>query len=184
MTGTDWGSVPAWFSAIGTSGSLLMGFHFILRDRKKAEQEEAEQVICWLEGEPHTDKRDGVGYVVHVSNASDRPVRNVYTVKEDKADSVQAGYVAAVVRSVQEATSQVVVGETENLKIGVCFEDAEWGRWVRDVVPDAKVPLVLDQRLLRQYFGMSRRFARAGNKELKQLGVRTTAEKKDLWRIR
>lgn len=65
--GWDWGTVPAWFSAILSGGSVLLALYIILRDRKKAERADAAKIVCWLD-----DK------TVHVLNTSDRAVHSVY----------------------------------------------------------------------------------------------------------
>ncbi|MCY0947834.1 hypothetical protein [Streptomyces antarcticus] len=67
MSGVDWGIVPAWSSSILTSGSLALRFYILLRDRRKAERDEANLVTCWLEG-------SGDGRTAHVLNASPRPI--------------------------------------------------------------------------------------------------------------
>jgi len=44
----EWGTVPAWVSAVLTSGSLMLGFYILLRDRRKEERRDATKAICWL----------------------------------------------------------------------------------------------------------------------------------------
>lgn len=72
MTGLDWGTVPAWASAILTSGSLLLGFYILLRDRRKEETEEARKLV-FSTNTPH----GGDPHVARVTNVSDRPFLSV-----------------------------------------------------------------------------------------------------------
>lgn len=72
MTRLDWGTVPAWASAILTSGSLLLGFYILLRDRRKEETEEARKLV-FSTNTPHGD----APHVVRVTNVSDRPFLSV-----------------------------------------------------------------------------------------------------------
>ena len=49
----DWGTVPDWIAAVGTSGSLLLGFSLLYRDRLHSDRRDAENVLCyldWVEG--------------------------------------------------------------------------------------------------------------------------------------
>ncbi|WP_375491978.1 hypothetical protein [uncultured Jatrophihabitans sp.] len=51
----DWGNVPAWVGAFLTSGSLFLAFTLLLRDRRKEERSQADQVSCVLVGAAWTD---------------------------------------------------------------------------------------------------------------------------------
>ncbi|MFD6329466.1 hypothetical protein ACFWGI_07815 [Streptomyces niveus] len=70
MTGLDWGTVPTWLSSFLTGGSLLLGFHILLRDRKKEERSEALKVVCWREDSSDVSET----WTVHVLNTADRPI--------------------------------------------------------------------------------------------------------------
>ena len=50
--GIGWGTVPAWFNAILSSGTLLLALHIILRDRKTSAQPDALQVMY----KPHASR--------------------------------------------------------------------------------------------------------------------------------
>lgn len=65
--GVDWGSAPAWASAILTSGSFALGFYVLLRDRRKEERAEASLIVCWRTWGQDT-------YTTHIHNASKRTV--------------------------------------------------------------------------------------------------------------
>ncbi|NWF28010.1 hypothetical protein HW130_17345 [Streptomyces sp. PKU-EA00015] len=71
----DWGTVPTWFSALLTGGSLLLGFYILLRDRRKEEQEEARKLVCHAETWA-TD--DGTQVRLWAQNTSDRPFLYVW----------------------------------------------------------------------------------------------------------
>lgn len=64
----DWGNVPDWVGAIGTSGSLLLGFSLLYRDRLQHERRDAELVLCSLTWD---ERRQ----YVEVANASSRLVQ-------------------------------------------------------------------------------------------------------------
>ncbi|MFJ4748737.1 hypothetical protein [Streptomyces albogriseolus] len=68
MSHIDWGSVPAWFSAVLTSGSLFLGFYIMLRDRRKEETAEARRLVftCTSTG--------WMKWHITAQNTSDRPV--------------------------------------------------------------------------------------------------------------
>ncbi|MFB7467081.1 hypothetical protein ACFCZ1_26900 [Streptomyces sp. NPDC056224] len=87
MTGLDWGTVPAWASAILTSGSLLLGFYILLRDRRKEETDEARKLVFNM-NTPYA----GDLHVVRVTNVSDRPFLSIGMFNADqwRADQ-QAG---------------------------------------------------------------------------------------------
>ena len=43
----DWGNMPAWLGSVLTGGSLLLGFYFILRDRRRREETQASLISCY-----------------------------------------------------------------------------------------------------------------------------------------
>ena len=49
----DWGSVPDWFAAIGTTGALLLGVRVLQVDRERGDREQIAKLIVRLES--HTD---------------------------------------------------------------------------------------------------------------------------------
>lgn len=70
--GWDWGTIPAWFSAILSGGSVLLALYIILRDRKKAERADATQVVCWTSIDWEADD-----FRTHVHNTSDRAIHDL-----------------------------------------------------------------------------------------------------------
>ncbi|MFE6903593.1 hypothetical protein ACFVFJ_43340 [Streptomyces sp. NPDC057717] len=67
MTGLEMGTLPTWISAFLTGGSLLMGFHILLRDRRKEEREQAVGIVCWID-------RGSDENTVHILNTTARPI--------------------------------------------------------------------------------------------------------------
>jgi hypothetical protein len=62
------GSLADWFSAFGTVGALYLGFIILMRDRRKADQAEATQIVVWFINQP-----DG-SVELNVTNGASRPV--------------------------------------------------------------------------------------------------------------
>ncbi|MEU9756068.1 hypothetical protein AB0D90_23500 [Streptomyces althioticus] len=74
MAAIDWGSVPTWFSAIGTTGSLIATLTIVLRDRRKDEREDAACLAIWVDPD---EKFDSWRPVLRLHNAAGRPVFDV-----------------------------------------------------------------------------------------------------------
>ncbi|WP_306334545.1 hypothetical protein [Streptomyces sp. KL118A] len=152
LDGLDWGTVPAWASAILTSGSLLLGFYILLRDRRKEERQEAAQVICWLEQTaalPHECRR----YRTHVANQADRHVSGVHLVVEHDPDIteghriVDTSLLAPLIRPGEEVScdgaDEVTVKPELVRRFDVTFLDADGTEWIRDLMPDLIGPSAL-----------------------------------------
>jgi hypothetical protein len=45
----DWGSVPDWFAAVGTTGALLLGVHVLKADRERGDREQIAKLIVRYE---------------------------------------------------------------------------------------------------------------------------------------
>lgn len=76
MSRIDWGSVPAWFAAVGTVGALFVGLILLrneMRDRRRTaefvDQKPANEIFAWIK--PRTDAG---GWQTFVHNRSDEPV--------------------------------------------------------------------------------------------------------------
>ena len=76
----DWGSVPAWAGSILTSGSLVLGFSILTRDRRREARKQAAAVVLTIDvtypsimSKPYGDAE--VHLAVH--NASDAPISYV-----------------------------------------------------------------------------------------------------------
>ncbi|MEV6133605.1 hypothetical protein AB0M05_43545 [Streptomyces violaceusniger] len=68
MSGIDWGSVPTWISALGTTGALSATSWVIVRDRRLERRKDPERVVCRIE------EINEARMAVKVHNTSDRPV--------------------------------------------------------------------------------------------------------------
>lgn len=144
--GLEWGTVPAWVSAFLTSGSFLLGFYILLRDRRKEERHEAEQVICWLEtqeergpdGMPLNSNR----YIPHVANFAERPVSAIHLIiaggrDEQNRREVLTGRIAPVIRPGEEVVGDVFTVPDSGVKHAiVAFLDGDGTEWSRDLMPD------------------------------------------------
>jgi len=65
------GSLAEWLTGIGTVGSLYLGFTILKRDRRKADQAEATQVVVWF-----VNQEDG-NTELNLTNGGSRPIVNV-----------------------------------------------------------------------------------------------------------
>ncbi|MBD0743824.1 hypothetical protein [Streptomyces sp. CBMA152] len=137
MTGLDWGTVPAWASAFLTSGSLLLGFYILLRDRRKEERQEALKVVCWSEygylGTPDQDM-----HMVHMLNTSSRPVYNASVLVDlrlDAFDGFEGFGLANIIQSTEEATTQIPrrMNDRKIFPAAVSFTDGDGINWVREL---------------------------------------------------
>jgi len=149
--GLDWGTVPAWASAILTSGSLLLGFYILLRDRRKEERQEAAQVICWLEQTatlPDGHRR----YRTRVSNQAGRHVSGVHLLVETRDPDAEGGrvvetsFLAPLIRPGEEDAcggAEVTVDPGKVRRFVVVFLDADGTEWIRDLTPDLAGPAAL-----------------------------------------
>lgn len=150
--GLDWGTVPAWASAILTSGSLLLGFYILLRDRRKEERQEAAQVICWLERTATLP--DGLRrYRTHVANQAGRHVSGVHLLVETRDPDaegrrvVETYLIAPLIRPDEEefidGDAEVTVDPWQVRRFVVVFLDADGTEWIRDLTPDLFGPAAL-----------------------------------------
>lgn len=130
--GWDWGSVPAWASAILTSGSLSLGFFILLRDRRKEERAVASLVTCW-----RTWSSDL--YITHVHNASKRTVVDVAILVRLPELGPRGEFqyetfgLAGVIRPEGEATCETPRGGLGKRMPPqfVTFQDADGIFWIR-----------------------------------------------------
>lgn len=75
------GSWAEWVSGLATAGSLFLAFYILLRDRRKADQAEATQVVTWFVNQPNASVE------LTITNGAARPIVHVTfhlaTVDED-----------------------------------------------------------------------------------------------------
>jgi hypothetical protein len=62
-----WGTVAAWFSAIGTSGAAVAAATYYIVDSLRANRRQAQLITCWIVDGPSNS-------IVHVVNYSNEPV--------------------------------------------------------------------------------------------------------------
>lgn len=95
LQGVEWGTVPAWFSAIITSGSLLVAAFSYRRSVLDKQSEQASKVAAWIALEHDRDEEKPV---LRLRNSSDGPIFDVTVTHESKG-------IATVSELVPETTS-------------------------------------------------------------------------------
>ncbi|MGW0819448.1 hypothetical protein ACWD00_40770 [Streptomyces viridiviolaceus] len=145
MTAIDWGSVPTWFSAIGTTGSLLATAGIIVRDRRKDQRTDAARVACWTEAptayEVGDDSVDLEAYrFLRVHNTADRPVFDLFAlVGPDDSAMYHRHDLGHVVPAGEQATFLVPFEQHSfgplppSRPAAVEFRDVERTTWVYDL---------------------------------------------------
>ncbi|MFF1470114.1 hypothetical protein [Streptomyces mirabilis] len=133
MSGLEWGTVPAWLSSFLTGGSLLMGFHILLRDRKKEERNEALKVVIWA----GRDANDEGSFIrIHVRNTADRPILYVDALYERVDGSIGRWHsdVPMVLKD-EEMSLEVprYMDGSRTIARGISFQDSDGFRWVKDI---------------------------------------------------
>ncbi|WP_406551353.1 hypothetical protein [Streptomyces sp. YS-3] len=133
----DWGTVPAWASAFLTSGSLLLGFYILLRDRRKEERQEALKVVCWSEY-GSADSPDHGMHVVHVLNTSSRPIYNASVLVDLRLvafDGFEGFGLAGIIPSAEEATTRIDrrMNHRKIFPVAIGFTDSDGFDWIRDL---------------------------------------------------
>ncbi|GAA0621049.1 hypothetical protein [Streptomyces crystallinus] len=169
MTDLDWGTVPAWASAFLTSGSLLLGFYILLRDRRKEERQEALKVVCWsVYG--YDDSPDKGMHVVHVLNTSTRPIYDASVLVDLRLgdfDGFEGFGLAVIIPSTEEATTRIDrrMNDRKVFPAAISFTDGDGIDWIRE----------LDSRRLY-------RDPRSGHRYLTRLRWRVQSAKQYGWR--
>ncbi|MFE6152374.1 hypothetical protein [Streptomyces sp. NPDC057889] len=133
MNGLEWGTVPAWLSSMLTGGSLLLGFHILLRDRRKEERNEALKVVTWWE----RDANDEASFIrIHVRNTADRPILYVDGLYE-RVDGSIGRWPSDVpmVPKDEEVSLEVprYMDGKRTIARGISFQDSDGFSWVKDI---------------------------------------------------
>ncbi|MFC9595780.1 hypothetical protein ACFTUC_39040 [Streptomyces sp. NPDC056944] len=133
MTGIDWGTFPAWLSALLTGGSLLLGFYILLRDRRKEERQEALKLV--ITG-AHRDADEEHSFIqIGVRNTADRPFYGPTILYGRDGEVGRLYFEDDLVEPGQEATIRVprYLDGVRTFPLGVVFQDSNGYTWVRDV---------------------------------------------------
>ncbi|MFD7403022.1 hypothetical protein ACFV7R_10180 [Streptomyces sp. NPDC059866] len=125
MSGVDWGNVPAWCSAILTSGSLMLGFYILLRDRRKEEKAEARKLVFNLRG-------NGDQWTLTAHNASDRPFTDIRMLTQSLGRSRNYHFPTAFLLPKESDT--LSWPKANRVGLAVLFEDADGTRWVKNLM--------------------------------------------------
>jgi hypothetical protein len=97
-----WDMVEAlgtWFAGIATAGSLFLGFTILRSDRKKAEREQAEQVVVSSILSMRAGEDAGDDMTIHVHNTSPKPIRSPTLIADGRRPK-------QVIRDLQQAGGQ------------------------------------------------------------------------------
>ncbi len=125
MSGVDWGTVPAWASAILTSGSLLLGFYILLRDRRKEEKGEARKLVFGL-------RSDSDHWTLTAHNASDRPFTDVRMLTGGIGRGQHYRFPKAFL--LPKESDELSWVQADHVGLAVLFEDGDGQRWVKNLV--------------------------------------------------
>jgi hypothetical protein len=69
----DWGSVPAWVGAVGTTAAFIVALSVFMLNRLDRQRAEASKVAAWVEYD-----ETGRAYAVCVSNGGSLPIYDVH----------------------------------------------------------------------------------------------------------
>lgn len=123
-----WGTAPAWVSAIGTSGSLLMGFTILMRDRRKDERADAQKVVVFRDRVEAGEAR------VSVRNMADRPIIQVALLTLRSADEPNSAAEAAFYEwEIEAGGSRSYQVQWPVDRARLLFHDADGIWWARDL---------------------------------------------------
>ena len=75
-----WGTVGQWTSTILSAATVIFALYIILRDRRKADEDQARQMVTWLDAITVDDDNDTYSVEVHILNASRLTFFNVFAV--------------------------------------------------------------------------------------------------------
>lgn len=136
--GLDWGTVPAWFSAVLGGLSTTLALYIIWRDRRKEERADAHRVICW--------ESKTTPLTAHVVNASDRAIYDVrfwVTRRVGNAASSLRGGNQDVLKPGEEAILAYADPEEYEgyTSASVTFQDSDGQNWTRSLSTRRLQPL-------------------------------------------
>jgi len=80
-------ALGTWFAGIATAGSLFLGFTILRSDRKKAEREQAEQVVVSSILSMRAGEDAGDDMTIHVHNTSPKPIRSPTLIADGRRPS-------------------------------------------------------------------------------------------------
>lgn len=139
MNVVDWGNVPTWISAVGTTGALSATVGIIWRDHRKAERADAAALSCWeipLQG-GDSDSLAILHDNIHVQNNAARPVYDLVVLTWSGV-TVEFGPTHLVQRVLRpgECVGAHVLPSADPLgpePVAVAFRDSDGAHWLRDL---------------------------------------------------
>lgn len=142
MSGLDWGSVPTWVSALGTTGSLTAAVGIIRRDHLKGERADANAFSCWMDHDPDDlasgkDVTTKPHNTVFARNNGTRPIHDV-VVLTWSGTTVEFGQAKTLTRTLlpgaeAHVSSPPAGSPWKPTAVAVAFRDAEGAHWLRDL---------------------------------------------------
>ncbi len=131
MDGVQWGTVAQWMSAVFSSGSVGLALFIILRDRKKAQESDARQVVFW---KSHVGRKANRQSYLHVFNGTSRAIPGGMVIcsfgrHPDKGTRrLDGGGSFGLIRAGREDKFEVV-----GFPLLVEFTDADGFAWIKDI---------------------------------------------------
>jgi hypothetical protein len=151
LSQVQWGPVSTWVGSILTAGSLAVAFSILLRDRRKAESEQARDIQCWVRFEESDVPNGRHSYVVTIHNYSGKQILapRVEVVEADtKAERRFTGQPTII--PMRQGTTELVQGplmpdavaivpfasaySKEELGLRVIYRDAKGLVWEQDIM--------------------------------------------------
>lgn len=134
VAGVDWGTVPDWFAAIGTTLAFAVAFAVLLRELVERRNQQARLVLCWLESMGYAGDGQYVDLVIR--NASTEPVYDMQ-VSFDSPIRIESGDIGEDYCTPMVAPGDLrIPGELLSAlplraRCTYVFTDANGRRWVR-----------------------------------------------------
>ncbi|MER5995851.1 hypothetical protein [Streptomyces viridosporus] len=137
MNGIDWGNVPTWFSAIGTTLSVAIALKLVFRDRADKQTSDARRVVVRYKREKQTAHPPAI----RVINTADRPISDLLIVAMLQNGPRQHPFALVPfpdgehLAPGEECEAQDPRGSMDGMQVeaavGVAFVDADGRGWIR-----------------------------------------------------
>jgi len=163
VTWPDWGNAPAWFSAIGTTSSVVFAVSLYARSLKDKERQQASKVSAWADNPQGWTGEWPRQVLINVHNASDLPIyepeTRTFIPRGDSArvETIEFWHRSTGMRETRQLpagqSSQQVLelweGDADYDHVGITFHftDAAGVAWERDLSGTGK---------LQQYVAMGK----------------------------
>lgn len=139
MTTVDWGNVPTWISAVGSTGALSATVGIIWRDHRKAERADPAALSCWTSPLEERDRNSSEYWHdnVHAQNNAVRPLYELIVLTWS-AVAVEFGPVQPMQRVLHPGEScgthvDRPADPHGPVPAAVAFRDSDGTHWLRDL---------------------------------------------------